>query len=100
MVEQERAIREMLDGARNVSKQVNMIARANSEQSTSSITILNGLSDIRQITERNAQGVKETLRSTDSLIERAQALNTIIDGLNNNGRAVKSKNRNKKKSKK
>src|ERR1051325_11667362 len=99
MTEQARAIKEMSDGARAVGKQINLITRANLEHSAASVTILNGLSDIRQITDRNAQGVKDTLRATDGLLERAQALNLVMDGLNNNGQAGK-KNRNKKKSKK
>ena len=103
MAEQSRAIKEMSDGARNVGKQINLITQANREHSTVSVALLKGLSDIKQITERNAQGVKDTMRGTESLVERARALDSIIDGLTNNGlknneRAGK-KSRNKKKAK-
>ena len=86
----------MAEGARNVSKQIGLITRANREHSSVSVGILNGLIDIRQVTERNAQGVKETLRNATGLLERAESLNTIIDGLQYDGRAAK-KSKNKKK---
>ena len=80
-----------------------LITQANREHSTGSAALLKGLSDIKQITERNAQGVKDTLRGTESLIERARMLDSIMDSLSNNGlksngRAGK-KARNKKKAK-
>jgi methyl-accepting chemotaxis protein len=103
MIEQTRAIKEMSDGARNIGKQINSITRANREHSTASVGLLNNLSSIKQITERNAQGVRDTLRGTEGLIERARTLDSIIDSLSNsdlkdNGRAGK-KSRNKKKAK-
>jgi methyl-accepting chemotaxis protein len=99
MVEQSRSIRDMSSGAQNVARQINLITLANREHSRASAAVLNGLSDIRQITERNARGVKDTQRATGSLLDRAQALTAIVEGLTGNGRAGK-KARNKRKDKK
>jgi len=99
MNEQTRALKDMTAGAHNVSKQVGMITRSNREHSSASGSIINGIAEIRLIAERNAHGVKDTLRSANDLVDRAQALNSIIDGLKNNGRAAR-KTKNKKKAKK
>jgi methyl-accepting chemotaxis protein len=99
MTEQTRSIKDMSSGAQNVARQINLITLANREHSLASAAVLTGLSDIRQITERNAQTVKDTQRATGSLLDRAQSLNAIVDGLTGNGRSGK-KARNKKKDKK
>ena len=96
MAEQSRAVRDVAEAARSISKQIGLITRANREHSAAAVGLLNGLTEVRQVTERNAQGVKETLRSTGGLLERAESLNVIIDGLQSNGRAAK-KSKNKKK---
>jgi methyl-accepting chemotaxis protein len=87
------------DNARNIARLINLIARSNREHSSDSMTILKELSDIRQIAERNVKGVRDTQRSTESLVERARTLDSIMDGFNGNGRAGK-KARSKKKAKK
>jgi methyl-accepting chemotaxis protein len=99
MTEQTRSIKSMSSSAQNVASQINSITLANREHSMTSAAVLNGLTDIRQITERNARGVKDTQRATDSLVDRAQALNAIVNSLTGNGRSGK-KARNKKKDKK
>jgi methyl-accepting chemotaxis protein len=98
MGEQTRAIKDMSDAARNIAKQVSLITRANREHSTVSAAVLNEITEIRGITERNAQGAKDTLRRASSLIDRAQSLNSVIEGLGDDGRAGK-KNKSKKRGK-
>jgi hypothetical protein len=81
MDEQARAARDMTLATTSISKEVGLITRSNRQHLTSSEQVLGTLTDIRQITERNSEGVKATLSGTNSLIERARQLNTIVDGL-------------------
>ncbi|HUK92195.1 MAG TPA: methyl-accepting chemotaxis protein, partial [Blastocatellia bacterium] len=98
MSEQARSVKDMTSAARNVAKRVGLITRANQDHVTASSTIMTSLGEIREITERNAQGVKETIRGAATLADRAQTLNVIMDRAAINGRPAK-KARSKKKSK-
>jgi methyl-accepting chemotaxis protein len=86
----------MVQGIRNISRQIGLITRANREHSGAAASVLGSLTEIRQITDRNLQGSKETARSAGDLLERAVSLNELMDGLQKNGRAAK-KSKNKKK---
>jgi methyl-accepting chemotaxis protein len=85
MNEQTRAIKDMTAGTQNISKQIGLLTRANREHSNVSGSILKSLTNISQITESNVQGVKETQRATDGLVERAESLIEIVDRLSRNG---------------
>ena len=78
MNEQARAARDMTTATESISKEIGLITRSNRQHLTSAEQVLGRLTDIRQITERNAQGVKATLRGTDNLIERARQLTSIL----------------------
>ena len=75
---------------------IGMITRANNEHSGVATNILGSLTEIRQVTDRNVQGSKETARNASALLERAESLNELMDDLQRNGRAAK-KSKNKKK---
>jgi methyl-accepting chemotaxis protein len=79
MNEQTRAIKEMTTGTQNISKQIGLITRANREHSNVSTSILNSLTSIRQVTQRNVQDVKDTQRATTELLERSQNLKDVIE---------------------
>ena len=83
-------MREMTAAAQNTSKQIKLITNANKEHSTVSGSLLTALGEIRQITERNASGVKRTRGGTDDLLRRAQALAALVDrpARRANGRAT------------
>jgi methyl-accepting chemotaxis protein len=81
MNEQGRAAKDINTATQNTSKQIAVVVRANREHSAAAGTILNSLADIRKITERNAQGVKETHRSSADLLERTKNLIAIMDRL-------------------
>src|SRR3954470_6285047 len=78
--EQARAARDMTTATTNISKEIGLITRSNRQHVTSAEQVLATLTDIRQITERNAQGVKATLSGTTNLIARAQQLAEIVNG--------------------
>ncbi len=71
--EQARTMREMIAAAQNTAKQIKLITNANLEHSTVSGSLLRSVAEIRQITDRNASGVKQTRGGTDDLLRRAQA---------------------------
>jgi methyl-accepting chemotaxis protein len=98
MSEQARAVKDMLGAAKEVAKQIGLITRSNREHLTASTAILDSLTDIRQITERNTRGVEDTLRGTEALAGQAQRLNGIMDSVGNGFGGKKA--RKKKKSKK
>src|SRR5262249_33124311 len=81
MSEQARAIKDMTRAGRGVSKQIALITAANREHITHASSIVKAVADTRLITERNARGAHETLRGGAILVERAQSLNAILDGL-------------------
>jgi methyl-accepting chemotaxis protein len=81
MNEQARAARDMTAATQNISKEVGLITRSNRRHLDSSKQVLGTLTDIRRITERNAQGVNATLTGTAGLTERARQLVEIMDSM-------------------
>ena len=74
LVDQSKAMREMAVAAQNTAKQIKLVTKANIEQSAAAASLLTSVSEIRQITDRNAHGVKQTRGGTDDLLRRAQTL--------------------------
>ena len=79
MDEQARAARDMTTATQSISKEIGLITRSNRQHLLTAEQVLGTLTDIRQITERNSQGVKATLSGTVNLIERAQQLASIMN---------------------
>jgi methyl-accepting chemotaxis protein len=93
--DQARAMRAMTSDAQNTAKQIKLITKANLEHSTSASALLATVSEIRQITDRNSVGVKQTRGGTDDLRRRAQALAALVEqpatpSRKTNGRAPRS----------
>jgi methyl-accepting chemotaxis protein len=79
MAEQARAVQDMNTATRSIAKQVATIRTSNLEHSGISAELLAGLESIREIADRNAQGVQQTLEATAKLTAQAQALTAIVD---------------------
>jgi methyl-accepting chemotaxis protein len=77
--DQARAMRAMTNEAQNTAKQIKSISKANTEHSAAAAALLVSVGEIRQITDRNAAGVKQTRGGTDDLRRRAQALVALVD---------------------
>jgi methyl-accepting chemotaxis protein len=77
--EQAGSLKNMTGGAQNTLKQIKLIAHANKEHSVVASALLTALSDVRQITDRNAAGVKRTRGGTDDLLRRATALVALVE---------------------
>jgi methyl-accepting chemotaxis protein len=90
MDEQSRATRDAVSAASNVSSQVLLISAANQEQSVAGEILLKSIADIRAITERNVNGVREVRSVTESLKVRSGALIAIAEDLTNNSAPARS----------
>ena len=84
--EQARTMKDMSAAAQNTSKQVKLITGANREHSTVSASLLTSLGEIREITERNASGVRRTRGSSDDLLRRAGTLTALFSRTGRRGR--------------
>jgi methyl-accepting chemotaxis protein len=78
--EQAASLKSMTSGAQNTLKQMKLISHANKEHSVVAAALLASLNDVRQITDRNAAGVKRTRGGTDDLLRRANALVALVEG--------------------
>ena len=92
LADQSRTMREMTTAVQSTAKQIKLITTANVEHSTAASALLASLTEIRQVTQRNATGVKQTRGGTDDLLRRAQALGALVTGpaptaRGNNGRS-------------
>jgi methyl-accepting chemotaxis protein len=56
-----------------------LITRANREHSTVAAGILDIMKDIRKITDRNAEGVKETRRFASSMLDQSRRITEIVE---------------------
>ena len=68
-----------------------LITRANREHSTAAAGFLASLGDIRGITERNANGAKETLNRTSGLLLNARRLTEMAETFATARSAAKAK---------
>ena len=88
--EQARTMREMLKAANANAKDIKLITHANVAQSTAAARLVTDLADIRKVTERNVEGVKQTQGGTADLLRQAEALVGIMGhattGRQTNGR--------------
>jgi methyl-accepting chemotaxis protein len=87
--EQARALRDMSMGSQATARQIKLISQGNREQATVSTQLLEALKQIRQITDRNARGVKDTRGGTAALRQRAEDLAELLraafEGARTNG---------------
>jgi methyl-accepting chemotaxis protein len=81
MREQTRTSHEMSVAVGNISKDALRTINANRSQLEAADTIRSNVAELRQITSRNADGVKTTLTRTSGLAERARELGEIMDSM-------------------
>jgi methyl-accepting chemotaxis protein len=79
--EQARAMKDLVTATGNTTKQINLITQANTQHSQAANVLLNDMTEIRTITDRNASGVKRTRTSTDELLRSAETLAGIVHDL-------------------
>ena len=72
--EQTKVTKAMAEGARNNAKQMALITKANREHASASDMIQAKLNDIRRISDRNREGVRETRKAVSRLLELASAV--------------------------
>ena len=72
--EQERAMRDINEATGNTATQIRRITSANREHSKVASDLAEDMAAIRQATDRSAEGVRRTRRSSGELLEHAQVL--------------------------
>ncbi|HEU4766221.1 MAG TPA: hypothetical protein VFS77_02575, partial [Pyrinomonadaceae bacterium] len=70
---------EMTIGVSSVSKEALRITNANRNHLDAAERIRKAVTELREITQRNAEGVKATLTNTSGLSDRARQLGEIMD---------------------
>src|SRR6185436_14243243 len=93
MREQARTSHEMSIGVANVSKDAFRISSTNRNHIDAADRIRAAVVELREITTRNADGVKATLISTSGLADRARQLGEIMDGMVSGNGTEKAKRR-------
>jgi methyl-accepting chemotaxis protein len=93
--EQARAMKDLVTATGNTTKQIKLISQANTQHSQAAAALLNEMSEVRTITDRNATGVKRTRSSTGDLLRSAEALAGIVHDLTTaaertNGRSART----------
>jgi methyl-accepting chemotaxis protein len=77
--EQSTAMREMAAATANTTKQIKLISGANRAHVQTSQALLEGLAEVREVTDRNARGVQQTRTNTADLLRQAEALNAMVE---------------------
>jgi methyl-accepting chemotaxis protein len=85
--EQARAMKDLVSATASTTKQIKLITQANTQHSQAAGALVNDISEIRTITDRNASGVKRTRSSTDELLRSAETLADIVHDLSGGGSA-------------
>ena len=81
MREQARTAHEMTIAIDSLSKEAGRITNANRNHLDAAERVRGAVSELRRITNRNADGVRATLSSTTGLVQRARALGDIMDSM-------------------
>ena len=82
MSEQARALKEIASTTANIGKQIRLLSGANIEHSGGARRVLAQLKNVRAVSERNAQGVRQTRGSTDDLLSQTEALRATLAAKN------------------
>jgi methyl-accepting chemotaxis protein len=77
--EQARTMKEMAKAAESSAREIRSVAKGNQQHSKGTAKVVGQLAEIRQITQRNAEGVSRTRGGTADLIEQARALTGLMN---------------------
>jgi len=86
-------LEEMAKAAASTAKETKTLTEANKRHSVGAAQLVSQLADIRRITERNADGMRQTRGGTADLLKQAELLTGLVDsvtvskGTNGRGRA-------------
>ena len=71
---------EMARAAASTARDIGLITQANRTQSATASQLVSQIADIRRITERNVEGVRQTRGGTAALVKQAETLSGIMGG--------------------
>jgi methyl-accepting chemotaxis protein len=72
-------MKEMAKAAAFTAREIKTITQANKNHSAGAARLLSQLSEIRRITERNADGVRQARGGTADLLKQAETLTGLMD---------------------
>ncbi len=78
MSEQARAMKDITSATANITRQMRLLSGANKEHTGAAARVLGQLRTIRAVTDRNSQGVRDTLGNTNDLVAHAEALRDAL----------------------
>ena len=84
--EQARTMTEISKASELTAREIRSIVSANKQQSAGAKRLVSQLSDVRLITQRNAEGVGRTRGDTADLLKQAEALSGLMAQARPNGR--------------
>ena len=71
-------MREMTTAAHTTARDIKLITQATRAQSASMTALVTQLADVRRVSERNAEAVKQTRGGTAALLKHAEALTGLV----------------------
>jgi methyl-accepting chemotaxis protein len=71
-------MKEMANSVNSTARDIKLITRANRDHAAGTARVVDQLADVRRITDRNAQGVKQTRGGTAELLKQAETLTSIM----------------------
>jgi methyl-accepting chemotaxis protein len=77
--EQTRTMKEMARAAASTAKDIKAITQANKTHSVGATRLVSQLAEIRRVTARNADGVRQTRGGTADLLKQAEMLTGLVD---------------------
>jgi methyl-accepting chemotaxis protein len=79
LAEQSRTMKNISVAAASTSRQIHSITVANKEHAAGAKRLAERLKEVRDITDRNARGVKDTRGGTEDLLRQAAALTSALE---------------------
>jgi methyl-accepting chemotaxis protein len=79
--EQTRTMKEMARSATSTAKDIKSIMQANKAHGAGAARLVSQIADVRRITERNADGVRQTRGGTADLLKQAELLTGLVDSV-------------------
>ena len=83
-------MKDISEATGNTATQVRAITRANREHSQVAAALVDDLAAIRSVTDRSADGVRQTRTTTAELLKHAEGLTTLSRRGGTNGRSPRT----------
>jgi methyl-accepting chemotaxis protein len=86
-------MKEMARAVTTTAKDIKAITQANKTHSAGATRLVTQLAEVRRITQRNADGVRQTRGGTADLLKQAEMLTGLVDGAGSGARSANGRGR-------